>query len=403
MSSELLALHGGPPSLPATRPFPWPPADTAIRDALLAAWAAGSWGHYHGPHSELLVRELAGYHQVEHVWLCSSGTLAVELALRGLKVEHGDEVILAGYDFAGNFRAVEAVDAWPVLVDIDRSNWCLDVDQLDAAHSPATRAIIVSHLHGSLVDMPRLIDWARARNVLVVEDACQAPGAMIGGRRAGTWGDVGVLSFGGSKLLTAGRGGALLVRQAEVWQRIKIYAERGNNAFPLSELQAAVLPVQIALLDQRNHQRRAAVGKLLAEMSDLTGLRPVANRTAAAEPCYYKLAWLYDPSALGGLAIDTFVQALQAEGAPIDRGFRGFATRSARRCRHVGGVGRQSYRLPKNTLVLHHPILLESPDVIQRLAGAMRKVVGDLRANGEISPKESMETQEIPVERLTAA
>jgi dTDP-4-amino-4,6-dideoxygalactose transaminase len=318
---------------------------------------------------------LTGYHQVEQVWLCSSGTLAVELALRGLKVEHGDEVILAGYDFAGNFRAVEAVDAWPVLVDIDRSNWCLDIDQLDAAHSPATRAIIVSHLHGGLVDMPRLIDWAKARNVLVVEDACQAPGAMIGGRRAGTWGDVGVLSFGGSKLLTAGRGGALLVRQAEVWQRIKIYAERGNNAFPLSELQASVLPAQIALLDQRNKQRRAAVAQLLAATSDLPGLRPVSNRIATDdEPCYYKLAWLYDRSAFDGLAIDKFVQALQAEGAPVDRGFRGFTTRSARRCRQVGDLA-ASRASAENTLVLHHPILLESPEVIGRLAGALRKVV----------------------------
>ncbi len=372
MMPAAIALHGGPPSLPDA-PFAWPPADTAVRDALLAAWAAGSWGHYHGPQGEQLTRQLAAYHQVEHVWLCSSGTLAVELALRGLKVGRGDEVILAGYDFAGNFRAVEAVDARPVLVDIDPSNWCLDIGQLDAAHGPATRAVIVSHLHGGLVDLPRLMDWASQRNVLIVEDACQAPGAAIGQRFAGTWGDVGVLSFGGSKLLTAGRGGALLIRQAEVLQRIKIYVERGNNAFPLSELQAAVLPAQLARLDERNRQRRASVARLLADTSDLPGLRPLANRATAGEPSYYKLAWQYDARALGGLAIETFVQAAQAEGAPIDRGFRGFVTRSERRCRHVGELP-ASRAAAENTLLLHHPILLESPEVIRQLAAALRKV-----------------------------
>ncbi len=358
-------------------PFPWPTADPAIREALLAAWAAGSWGHYHGPYGEHLSRALAAYHQVEHVWLCSSGTVAVELALRGLKVGHGDEVVLAGYDFGGNFRAVEAVDARPVLVDIDPVNWCLDIDQLDAAHSAATRAVLVSHLHAGLVDMPRLMHWARERNVLVVEDACQAPGAVVGGQRAGTWGDVGVLSFGGSKLLTAGRGGALLTRHAEVWQRIKIHAERGNNAFPLSELQAAVLPPQLEKLDERNRSRRANAERLLAESSDVPGLRPISNAALVAETCYYKLAWLYDSSALGGISIEKLVEALQAEGAPVDRGFRGFAMRSARRCRQVGELA-ASRAAAENTLVLHHPILLESPDTIQRLAGALRKVVAEL-------------------------
>ena len=79
----------------------------------------------------------------------------------------------------------------------------------------------------------------------MIEDACQAPGAMLEGRRAGTFGDVGVLSFGGSKLLTSGRGGAVLTSDAHMAQRIRLYTQRGNEAYPLSEMQAAVVLPQL--------------------------------------------------------------------------------------------------------------------------------------------------------------
>jgi dTDP-4-amino-4,6-dideoxygalactose transaminase len=148
-------------------------------------------------------------HAVRHAWLGSSGTIAVELALRGLKVAAGDEVILAAYDFPGNFRAIEAIGARPMLVDLAPGTWTLDVDHVEAAISPVTKAIVVSHLHGSLADMQRLCELANERGLTIVEDACQVPGASISGRPTGSWGDCGILSFGGSKLLTAGRGGAI--------------------------------------------------------------------------------------------------------------------------------------------------------------------------------------------------
>src|SRR5205085_10640127 len=116
------------------------------------------------------------------------------------------------YDFAGNFRAVDAVGARPVLVDIDSSTWCLDAQQVASAASDRVRAVIVSHLHGGLADMPAICEVAKAHGWSVVEDACQATAAQVHGRISGTWGDVGVLSFGGSKLLTAGRGGAVLTQ-----------------------------------------------------------------------------------------------------------------------------------------------------------------------------------------------
>src|SRR5207248_10385195 len=94
------------------------------------------------------------------------------------------------------------------------------------------------------------------------EDAAQAPGSRVQGRMAGTWGDVGTLSFGGSKLLTAGRGGAILTRHADVAQRLRLTLQRGNQVCPLSVLQAAVLLPQLAKLADRNARRADAVGLL---------------------------------------------------------------------------------------------------------------------------------------------
>src|SRR3954452_1791074 len=101
MGDERLAIHGGTPVF-AQGPPTWPRPDEDIRAALETAYADGSWGRYHGPHCERLKELLTELGAVKYAWLCSSGTIAVELALSGLKIGPGDEVILAAYDFPGN-------------------------------------------------------------------------------------------------------------------------------------------------------------------------------------------------------------------------------------------------------------------------------------------------------------
>lgn len=378
----MLACYGGQPVLPEGPPG-WPRNDDAVRAALEAVYASGDWGRYHGQQCAALAQELAAAFQPPgetlHVTLCSSGTVAVELALRGLGVGPGDEVILAGYDFPGNFRAIEAVGAQVVLVDIDPVTLGIDIDQLEAAKGPATKAAIVSHLHGGLLPMPQFMEWARANYLAVVEDACQAPGAVIDGRMAGTWGDVGVLSFGGSKLLTAGRGGAVLTADPAIHQRIKVYSERGNQAFPLSELQAAVLRPQLKRLREDTLFRAQSAARLIAALQGVPGVNPVAlpkstdvARTATL-PAYYKLGIWYDPAALGSTTRADFLAAVQAEGVALHDGFRGFARRGSRRCRKVGAL-QHSQAAAQQMMVLHHPVLLEAAETIDRAAAAIAKV-----------------------------
>lgn len=382
-SASKLAIDGGEPVLPEGPPN-WPQPDDDVRAALEAVYTDGSWGRYLGPHTTTLEGLIAKLCGTNHVRLCSSGTIAVELALRGLKVVPGDEVILAAYDFPGNFRAIEAVGARPVLVDLAPNTWRLDDDALTQAIGPATKAIIVSHLHGWLVRMDRVCAIAAERGVVVVEDACQVPGALVAGKPAGSWGDCGLLSFGGSKLLTAGRGGAIVTNREDVAQRIKVFSERGNDAFPLSELQAAVLVPQIAKLASANEKRLAAVQRLMSQLAAVSGLLiPEPPVTSDFRPASYKL-----PMLLGGTNDDCsspdfeqrrsrFIAAVQAEGVAIDEGFRGFVRRSVGRCRVVGDLA-SARRASAATVLLHHPVLLEPMDTIDRVAKAIGKVAAAL-------------------------
>jgi dTDP-4-amino-4,6-dideoxygalactose transaminase len=369
---ELPVLLGG--KLACTHEPPtWPVAEPSVRQALEEAYASGAWGRYDGGLVTKLEAELAEYHDVPHVITTASGTIAVELALRAAGVSRGDEVIEAAYDYSGNFLTIHALSAVPVLIDIDPKSGNMDPSRLAEAITPATKAILVSHLHGGLVSMREVMELARARGIPVIEDAAQCPGAMVQGRHAGTWGDAGVLSFGGSKLLTAGRGGAILTVKPMIAQRARIWQMRGNLVAPLSELQAAVLRPQLALLDLNNRTRASGVAILREALRDLPGLRLFEMDLDQSQPGYYKVGLFYDAEKFG-LHRNKFRAALCAEGVAIDEGFRALhVERSPVRFRAAGTLDHAS-RAHESVLVLHHPILLAPAEAMTEIATAVRKV-----------------------------
>ena len=302
----------------------------------------------------------------------------MELALRGLGIEAGDEVLLGGYDFPGNFRAITAVGALPVLIDLDRATCGVDPANIAAACTNKTKAVVASHLHGGIVDMPRLVDTAKRHGLAVVEDACQTSGAVVYGRPAGTWGDAGTFSFGGSKLLTAGRGGAVVTTRADVAQRMKVYCEEGNDAFPLSELQAAVLLPQWQKLRERHARRTTAAKQLAGLLSGLRGLHCIARWPEQSEPGFYKFGLVYEAAEAGNIGRDAYCAAVRAEGIALDPGFRGFAMRGSRRCRRGGDLS-ASTEYAERVVLLHHPVLLEPEETIQRVAATIRDLTEGFR------------------------
>jgi perosamine synthetase len=358
------AILGGPPAFPDGPPA-WPKAPRDVMEAIAKAMNDGAWGQYRGPHVEELERWLAERFQVPRVLTCASGTLAVEAALRAVGVNAGDEVILAAYEYESNFLTIHALGAKPVLVDVEPGNWNLDPDKLEAAIGPKTKAILVSHLHGGVVPMPL------ASGVPVVEDCAQCPGAAIGSRPCGSFGTVGTLSFGGSKLLAAGRGGALLFQDERDYHRAKIWLHRGVQAWAaLSELQAAVLLPQLARLDTDNRLRSDAVRRIAS--AAVPGLAPFEN-TGDVVSSYYKVGFRFD-SSLFGLPRDLFLRAMRAEGIAFDAGFQALHIgRSPSRYRVVDPL-QEATRASEGCVKLHHPVLLAGNEAVEIVARTLANI-----------------------------
>jgi dTDP-4-amino-4,6-dideoxygalactose transaminase len=371
-------------------PIPeWPIGDSAIREVFDAMYADGSWGRYHGPHCQRLREQLATYHNAEHVMLCSSGTSAIELALRAAGVGSGDEVILAAYDYKANFANVLTVGARPVLIDTLPGVPVADPAQLADAITDATAAIICSHLHGSFARVNDITQIARQRDICVIEDTCQATGAVLNGRTAGTNADMGVLSFGGSKLLTSGRGGAVITDDARLAQRIRLYTQRGNDAYPLSEMQAAVLLPQLQQLDSRNAMRLQNV-RTLAHAMATSPHWPIELAvdpdplTTHDSPAFYKLGIRLAVNA-GDQSAETrdrLLACFKAVGLPIDAAFSGLHLIHGRsRFRAVGELNHAT-ELHERLMTLHHPVLLADERVIEDMIARMQHAVEAFAAGG---------------------
>jgi len=340
--------------------------DSEIEAILVSLARTGAWSSYNGPYLDALISSLSERCQRTYVQVCSSGTIAVELALRGCRIEAGDEVILAAYDFPGNFRAIEAIGATVAVADIGPESWSLvDIDELERLVGPKTKAVLLSHLHGTTASMAAISQWAIQRDLKVIEDACQVPGASIEGRPAGSWGDCSVLSFGGSKLLSAGRGGAILTNDARIDQRIRIYRERGNDAFPLSELQAAVLGPQLAKLDKRNRQRASVVAQIEQLVLPWKWMMCPKRLEATSNAAFYKWGFQVagSPSHPNRLR-DEVLSILQNHGVVAGPGFRGFGVRSQARCRRNNDLP-YATRASQATVLVHHTML--GPQLSKRL------------------------------------
>lgn len=220
---------------------------------------------------------------VPHAIGCNSGTDALVLALRALGIGPGDEVITTSFSFFATAEAISAVGATPVFVDVEESSYLMDPERIEAAITPATRALLPVHLFGRPVDMERIGAIARAHGLLVIEDCAQATGASWAGRPVGSWGEAGCFSFFPTKNLgAAGDGGAVVCRDPDLAQRVRelavhgmprryLHTELGYNS-RLDALQAAVLQVKLPHLPEWVERRQAIAARYLQELADLPGL-----------------------------------------------------------------------------------------------------------------------------------
>jgi dTDP-4-amino-4,6-dideoxygalactose transaminase len=246
-----------------------------------------------GPEVEQFENELAGYLGVDHVVGVANGTDAITIALRALGVGPGDDVVVPSFTFYATAEAVVTAGARPVFCDIDPDTFCVTAETVERALTPAARAVVAVHLFGTPAPMDELQELARARGLVLLEDAAQATGAQLGGRRVGAFGDAATFSFFPSKnLFCLGDGGAIATGDGDVASRARllrlhgsrdkeIYQEVGYNS-RLDALQAAVLRVGLTRLDGWN-AARAALARAYAQ-EGLGELVELPRHPDGAEP-----------------------------------------------------------------------------------------------------------------------
>jgi dTDP-4-amino-4,6-dideoxygalactose transaminase len=243
------------------------------KERVWEAMASGSLAQ--GPRVAELEERFAAFVGVSHAVATSSGTTALHLALLGHDIGPDDEVITVAFTFIASATSILYTGARPVFVDVDEDDFTIDVDQVEAAITPRTRAILPVSLYGQPADLPALAEIADRRGLAIVEDAAQAHGAAIGERRSGTWG-VGTFSFYPTKNMTTGEGGMVTTDDAALAGRVRLLREHGMQVryhhdvvgynFRMTDLSAAIGLAQLPKLPAYNERRRAIAARYDAEL-----------------------------------------------------------------------------------------------------------------------------------------
>ena len=221
------AILGGIPIRANDYPS-WPVWDDGERDGLQRVLDDGGWWQGNGNVAGAFAAEFAGYHGARYGLALTNGTHTLEAALVACDVGDGDEVIVPGMTFVASAGAALAVNAKPVLVDIDPDTLCIDVAAAEAAITPRTKAIIAVHVAGAAADLDALTDLCARRGLRLIEDCAHAHGTFWRGRGVGSWGDFGSFSMQRSKLMTAGEGGGLICNDEAQRDRAWAYADCGR-------------------------------------------------------------------------------------------------------------------------------------------------------------------------------
>jgi dTDP-4-amino-4,6-dideoxygalactose transaminase len=398
-----LAIEGGVPV--RSDPLPaWPCFDEDDAAAAVDVLRSGRVNYWTGGHGRAFEREFADWATVEHAVALSNGTVALEIALRALRIGPGDEVIVPSVTFIATASAVVAVGARPVVVDVDEESRALTAATVHPAITSRTAAIIAVHVGGYPAEMHAVTELAGRHGLAVIEDCAQAHGARRDLRPVGTFGQVAAWSFCNDKIMsTAGEGGAITTRDADLAQLCwelkdhgKSYAaahqsapatqfrwlhERFGTNARMTEIQAAVGRLQLVKLPGWVAQRRAHAHELRAALQDLSALR-LPLLPAGVEHAYYRFyGQVREDRLKPGWDRNRIITAIAAEGVSCGPGGCTEIYRE-RAFESVGGpreslpvarrLGRESFVLPV------HPTLSASD--VRDVADATHKVFTEATA-----------------------
>ena len=410
-----LAKEGGLP-VRDTRYRPWPsyPSSsmlewtTQIAPRLLRIFLTGVEG-LPQPLSTRFAEEWARYCGARYALLLPHGTDALRVAISAAidhdGIEYGGEIIVPNLSFIASATTVLDRQFGVALVDVDPETYLLDPQRVEEAIIPGkTRAIMAVHLFGQTADMTALRDIAKRHSLVLLEDAAQAHGAIHELGRAGSIGDAAGFSFQSSKNLSGGEGGAFTTNDAQIFERGYSFhnvgrARRGGQRWGhhslgfnmrASEYVAAILLHRLQKLEAQQQRRAANFQKLREYIGDVSCLRPLGIEKGVQRHGVHMFVMRYDPEECGGLGIEDFISAVQAEGLPLNRGYT--ATMAQQPALQLIQDKHPSYLrvLPtpvadeavRNMLFLAHDIFLGSESDMGEIAAAFAKVQARYNATG---------------------
>ncbi len=328
------AILGGAPV--RSKRFPsWPQTETADEKTLLEALRDCKWWRKEGHFVRDFEKAWAAKMGARFTIATANGTSALMASLHAVDVGPKDEVIVGPYTFIATVNAILAMYALPVFVDTDPESMMMDAGKVEALITPRTRCIMPVHLGGNVVDMDRLLEISKRRNIPVVEDACQAHLSEWRGKKVSTLGHLGCFSFQKFKNLPGGEAGAVVTNDEKLYRRAYGFhshyrtpdegpadpeaCQNGIN-LRLSEFQAAVMMAQLGRLEQQSRTREQNAAYLSKLLADVPGVKPVKMYPGCTRNAYHLYMMRYDPQATG-LSRAKFVQAVRAEGIPISTGY----------------------------------------------------------------------------------
>jgi perosamine synthetase len=343
-TTAALAIHGGEPV--RSRPFPGAPglgdaeraAVAEVLDSGVLSGFVGVWGDdFHGgPRVRTLERAWAERFGVRHAVSMNSATSALNAATAAAGVGPGDEVIASPYTMSASATCALVHGAVPVFADIDPDTFCIDPASVRERITARTKAIVAVDIFGLAADMDALMEIARDHDLVLIEDAAQAPGATYHGRPAGALGHIGVYSLNYHKTIQCGEGGVAVTDDERLAERLALARNHGESVveemgraaehadvlgfnYRLGELEAAIAEVQLARLEELTAIRAQHAARLSEQLSDLEGIRPPVVPDGC-EHVYYLYALRLDPAVLG-VSRARFAEALRAEGVPNVEGY----------------------------------------------------------------------------------
>ncbi len=325
-------------------PFPpWPSFSEEETEAVGRVLRSNAVNYWTGTECREFEREFATWTGTSHGVALNNGTVAIEAALRALRIGPNDEVVVTPRSFIASASCVVSVGAVPVFADVDRDSQNLSAETIARALTPRTRAVIPVHLAGMPCDMGPILELARAGNLAVIEDCAQAHGARYKGRMVGSIGDIGAWSFCQDKIMTTGgEGGAVTTNDTELWSRMWAYKDHGKSwqavyqrehpdgfrwlhgSFGTNgrmlEMQAVIGRIQLKRMPQWSSARQAYAARIWSAAREVPGLRVPAIPEWAEHAAYRAYVFIDLDTLKRDWDRDRVVAEVVARGVPCYSG-----------------------------------------------------------------------------------